>query len=232
MKIIESIRKELKGNIDKEYREGSINFFKEKIILYGVRTPIVRKIAKKYFKEVKGLEKKEIFELVEILLKSGFNEEATVAFDWLTKLVDQLEEKDFSILEKWLKKYVDNWAKCDDFCTHVIGALILKFPKLISKLEKWTQSKNRWLRRAATVSFIYPLKKGKYLKESFKMVEKVLKDEDDLVQKGYGWTLKEASNIFQKEVFDFVMKRKKEMPRTALRYAIEKMPNNLRKKAM
>ena len=53
-----------------------------------------------------------------------------------------------------------------------------------------------------------------------------------MVQKGYGWMLKEASNIFQKQVFDYVMKRKNKMPRTSLRYAIEKMPQSMKKKAM
>jgi 3-methyladenine DNA glycosylase AlkD len=57
-------------------------------------------------------------------------------------------------------------------------------------------------------------------------------DRDDMVQKGYGWMLKEASKPYQKEVFDFVMRNKAVMPRTALRYAIEKMPADLRAKAM
>ena len=57
-------------------------------------------------------------------------------------------------------------------------------------------------------------------------------DKDDLVQKGYGWMLKEAGNRFPKEVFEHVMKHKREMPRTALRYAIEKLPVELRKEAM
>jgi len=60
----------------------------------------------------------------------------------------------------------------------------------------------------------------------------LLHDPDDLVQKGYGWMLKEASRKHQQEVFDFIQEHKKTMPRTALRYAIEKMPDDLRKEAM
>ncbi|MBU4228477.1 DNA alkylation repair protein [bacterium] len=59
-----------------------------------------------------------------------------------------------------------------------------------------------------------------------------LLDKDDLVQKGYGWLLKVASHLHQKEVFDYVMKNKENMTRTALRYAIEKMPQSLRREAM
>ena len=80
--------------------------------------------------------------------------------------------------------------------------------------------------------FIYPARKNKYLDEVLKIAKSLLFDEEDLVQKAYGWMLKEASNANQKIIFDFVMKYKLSMPRTALRYAIEKMPANLKKQAM
>ena len=70
------------------------------------------------------------------------------------------------------------------------------------------------------------------MKDIFDVAVKLLKDEDDLVQKGYGWALKEASKPHQKEVFNFVMKHRGKMPRTALRYAIELMPKSLKQKAM
>ena len=70
------------------------------------------------------------------------------------------------------------------------------------------------------------------LKEAFQTADILLQDKENLVQKGYGWMLKEASNRFPKEVFRYVMKNKKKMPRTALRYAIEKMPTAWRKEAM
>jgi 3-methyladenine DNA glycosylase AlkD len=60
----------------------------------------------------------------------------------------------------------------------------------------------------------------------------LLLDKEDLVQKGYGWLLKVSSEENEKKVFDYVMKNKGKIPRTALRYAIEKMPKNLKKKAM
>jgi 3-methyladenine DNA glycosylase AlkD len=64
------------------------------------------------------------------------------------------------------------------------------------------------------------------------IADQLLTDPDDMVQKGYGWMLKACSQAHQKDVFAYVMKHKKEMPRTALRYAIEKMPEELRKRAM
>jgi len=71
-----------------------------------------------------------------------------------------------------------------------------------------------------------------FLKEVFEISDILLLDSEDMVQKGYGWLLKVASNNHQKEVFNYVMKNKSVMPRTALRYAIEKMPKDLKKNAM
>jgi 3-methyladenine DNA glycosylase AlkD len=82
------------------------------------------------------------------------------------------------------------------------------------------------------VSLIVPVRKGMFLDDVFAISNSLLKDKDDLVQKGFGWLLKETSRLHQNEVFEYVMKNKKDMPRTALRYAIEKFPNDLRDAAM
>ena len=70
------------------------------------------------------------------------------------------------------------------------------------------------------------------IEDAFEIADLLFNDEEIYVLKGYGWMLKEASNTYQNEVFAYVMKNKKDMPRTSLRYAIEKMPEKMRKKAM
>jgi 3-methyladenine DNA glycosylase AlkD len=82
------------------------------------------------------------------------------------------------------------------------------------------------------VTLILPARRGDFLPEVFTIADILRLDKDDMVQKGYGWLLKEASRTHQDEVFEYVMKNKARMPRTALRYAIEKMPAELRRKAM
>jgi len=231
-KILQDIRKELKENIDVEYRKGAQNYFREKIKIYGVRTPIAREISRKYFSEIKHLKKKEIFSFCETLLKTGYGEESTIAFDWAFRLRNQYEKRDFKIFESWLRKYVSDWGKCDNFSTHAFGYFIHDFPEFLSKVKLWTKSKNRWPRRASAVILIYPVRKKKYLEYVFKTADILLLDFDDMVQKGYGWMLKEASNVYPKKVFDYVIKNKEKMPRTALRYAIEKYPKKLKKRAM
>jgi 3-methyladenine DNA glycosylase AlkD len=243
-KMLKKIKEDLKKESDLKYKKGAVRFFKEPIKLYGTRIPIVRKIGNKYFKEIKSFDKKEIFLLCEQLMKSNYNEEFTIASSWLLKITPSLQKKDFKFLKKYLEKYVSNWAMCDDYCTHVLGYFIYKYPELIKETKKWADSKNRWMRRASAIIHIYPIKISspfresiknnpkKYLKNLFYISDKLIKDKEDLVQKGYGWALKEAANLFEKEIFQYVMKRKDVMPRTSLRYAIEKMDKSKKQQAM
>jgi 3-methyladenine DNA glycosylase AlkD len=230
--IVINIRKDLKKNSNKKTKESSKRFFKEEVILYGVKSAIVSKIAKKYFQEIKELNKKELFLICEELLKSDYCEEAYIVSNWLPKKIELFEEKDIKIFRKWIDLYINNWAKCDGFCNHTIGDLLETFPEIMPEIKSWSKSKNKWLKRASAVSLILPARQGKYLKDAFEISDVLLLDPEDMVLKGYGWLLKEASRKHQKEVLSYVIKNKKIMPRTSLRYAIELMPENLRQKAM
>jgi 3-methyladenine DNA glycosylase AlkD len=108
----------------------------------------------------------------------------------------------------------------------------MMYPDFLAKLKEFAHSENRWVKRAAAVSLIIPARKGLFLKDIFEIADILLMDSDDLVQKGYGWMLKVASQAHQHEVFEYVMSKKAVTPRTALRYAIEKMPEELKKQAM
>jgi 3-methyladenine DNA glycosylase AlkD len=230
--IIAKIREELKASADEKTKESFQRFFKEQITFYGVKTDIVGKIAKKHWNEVKVLDKSEIFQLCEELYRSGITEEAFVVSFWLPNLVDKFELADLAMLKTWIDKYINNWAKCDALCNHTVGDFLQKHPECVKELKNWAKSENRWLRRAAAVSLIVPAKKGKFLQDAFEISDMLLHNEDDMVQKGYGWLLKEESRKHQKEVLDYVVKNRKTMPRTALRYAIELMPKELKAEAM
>ena len=245
--ILSKIRKQLLESSDSKTAAATTRFFKENETLktYGVKSAEVRKISKESFDLVKEYPKQTIFELCEILWKSGYMEEATIACDWSDKLHKQYDPSDLALFEHWLGDYVSNWAACDTLCNHTIGNYLMKYPEDIAKLKIWAKSPNRWLRRGAAVSLIIPARKGLFLNDILEIAEMLLLDKEDMVQKGYGWMLKAASmsesfvkggEVVKKQhleaVLNFVIKNKAVMPRTALRYAIEKMPEELRAKAM
>jgi 3-methyladenine DNA glycosylase AlkD len=230
--ILAQVRVDLQENADEKTRQGAQRYFKEQAKFYGVKTDIVGKIAKKHWLQVKNLRKPEIFQLCEELYKSDYTEEAFIVSFWLPDYIEHLVPADLVIFKCWIEQYINNWAKCDGFCNHTIGDLIQKYPETVEDVKSWAKSKNRWLKRASAVSLIVPAKKGLFLREAFEISDLLLNDSDDMVQKGYGWLLKEESRKHQAEVYDYVIKNRAIMPRTALRYAIELMPKQLKAEAM
>jgi 3-methyladenine DNA glycosylase AlkD len=231
-KIILYIRNNLKKNLDAKTKSTAQNFFKEEIKCYGVKTSIVTIISKESFEKITDFSKKDFFSLCEVLLESGYIEESFIVFKWAEYISNDFEKNDFKILEKWLNRYVTNWASCDTLCNHAIGNFIRMYPDYIINLKDWANSNNRWMRRGSAVTLILPARKGLFLNDVLEISSLLINDKDDLVQKGCGWMLKEASRMHQEEVFNYVLKNKKILPRTVLRYAIEKMPEELRKEAM
>jgi 3-methyladenine DNA glycosylase AlkD len=230
--IIAGIRAGLRDLADNKTRESGRRFFREPVKLYGVKTAAVTKLADRTFRELGSQDKTLIFSLCEELFSSGCIEESFIAARWSEKLRRLYEPEDFSTFERWVDTYITNWASCDTLCNHTVGEFIEKFPEYAMRLTEWARSENRWMRRGAAVSLIVPAKKGMFLEEAFSIADLLLTDTDDLVQKGYGWLLKEESRKHEDEVFAFVLARKDRMPRTALRYAIERMPPEKRRLAM
>ena len=230
--VIVRIRQELEQNADEKKRKSGESFFKEGVKLYGLTVPTVNRLARAYYKEIRQRSKQDVFALCEELWRSGYMEEALVACTWSHAVHKAYQPEDIDVFERWVSQYVTNWATCDTLCNHSVGDLLDMYPALVHVLKRWATSENRWMRRAAAVSLIIPAKRGRFLEDVFQIADILLLDSDDLVRKGYGWMLKEAAESHQQEVFDYVVRNKSVMPRTSLRYAIEKMPQELKARAM
>jgi len=230
--IIANIREELQKNASEEAKTATLRFFKEEIKAYGVKSPTVQKIAKEIRKESGIKDKTTILNICEALWQSGMIEESFVACEWSNAIEKSYLPQDFATFERWIKNYVSNWASCDTLCNHTVGEFVMMYPEFVSQLKEFARSDNRWVKRAAAVTLIIPARKGLFLNDIFEIADTMLTDPDDMVQKGYGWMLKAASEAHQQEVFEYVMKNKAIMPRTSLRYAIEKMPKELKAWAM
>lgn len=223
---------ELKAKSTEQNKKTAQRFFKHDIRVYGVRSAEVGQISKEAIPWTKSWTKEEIFELAQELWKSGIMEETFIACSIGMSVQKKFSASDLPLFTHWIDQYIDNWASCDTFCNHTIGTMLMKFPELRPDVISWSKSKNVWMRRASAVSYIVPARKGLYLEDMFEIAEILLLDQEDMVQKGYGWMLKVASSKYLDEVFQYVMQRKAVMPRTALRYAIEKMPDAMKKEAM
>lgn len=222
------------GRYDKpKYRKNYQRFFKEKLAQpESIALNYLRKISATVYREFRKLTVDEKLAICEALLKDGTDYSRFFAFDWAEKSVKQCGPEEFNRFERWLRTRVDNWAVCDQLCCGVIGELVAINPGLVTKTRSWAKSKNRWLKRASAVSLIPGLRDTIDIREGIATANLLLADEDDMVRKGCGWMLKEATKRFQGEVFVYVMKNREKMSRTTLRYAIEKLPSEMKKRAM
>ncbi|KKP80892.1 MAG: hypothetical protein UR81_C0013G0018 [Candidatus Levybacteria bacterium GW2011_GWB1_35_5] len=190
-------------------------------IFVGLTVPQSRILAIKY----KDLD----FIDITTLLKSQIHEERLIALLILVYQYQKEEMLQRRIYEFYLKntKYINNWDLVDLSSHKIIGAYLIDKPKDI--LIKLSKSNNLWEKRIsmiATYSFI----KNKMFDDALLIAQNLIDDENDLIQKAVGWMLREVGNRDLKTEEQFLKKYYKTMGRTALRYAIEKFPQNLRKK--
>jgi len=232
--IVQQIRADLRGQADAATLASGQRYFKGGALAYGVKTAAVNAVGRQSVKAAKaaGLSKADVYRLCDDLWASGYLEEAFVACVLSESQSKATEPADFDVFDGWVRRHVTNWATCDTLCNHTVGDLMMRFPELGERLLAWATTDQRWVKRASAVSLIVPARRGMFHPLAFRIADALLTDPDDMVQKGYGWLLKAAAESDQAAVLSYVMARKATMPRTALRYAIEKMPPDLKRQAM
>ncbi len=229
-KLTLEIKNELAKYASKEKAEFLPNFFKtgkgqygEGDVFIGVSVPDTRAVAKEHSNAP--------LKIIDELLSSKIHEERLLALLILVQRYDQEDENGREGLYKYyLKKTkkVNNWDLVDLSAEKIIGRYLFDHPKLIATLNKLAKSENLWERRISILSTYFFIKNRKFEK-TLEIARILLKDKNDLIHKAVGWMLREVGNRDKKTEVEFLRKHYKTMPRIALRYAIEKFPENERK---
>jgi len=193
----------------------------------GVIVPDCRKISKKYYKKL------NLQQIVE-LLKSRWHEERQVALFMLVlqfEISDELSKKRIYDIFLQNTKYINNWDLVDCNTPRVIGRYIFEHQELLETLDKLAESDWLWDRRIAILSTLYFIVEGNDPTPTLEIVKKLLPDNHDLIQKASGWMLRElGKRVDEKLLIDFLRDNYNQLPRTTLRYAIEKFNPSTRKR--
>lgn len=201
--------------------------------LSHLRTGDIRRISAKLFQSLKNRSIDRVFCLCEELLEQRRWELGVIAYDWAYRMRTAFRPSDFDRFETWLITYIRGWGDCDDFCTHAFGELLYQYPELIHRVLPWTIREKFWMRRAAAVILILSIRRGCYERlNPLQISDLLMQDHHDLVLKGYGWMLKVLSQRDPDAVYQYLLRNKNQIPRTAYRYALEKMDRSRRSELM
>jgi 3-methyladenine DNA glycosylase AlkD len=188
-----------------------------------ISAPVLHEIAKSVYPRVKGLSVADRNRFcTELWRAASFNGGVIVCYVY-RRFAKQCGAREFKLFTTWLNRYVDNWGLTDGLSLWLLGASIANEPALIDELDVWTRSKNRWKRRAAAVALVPSARRGLNTRAIFRIAQPLIPDDDDMVQKGVGWLLKETYPKKPHDVVRFLEPWRGKAPRVVLRYAAEKM---------
>ena len=218
----------LRGARDAHVAAQSRRFFKksDKASFYGVRMPQVRKLARAGYAQIEGQWiLSDAVQFAGLMLQSAPLEAKVFGLLTLSRFETDFQPRLLATAERWLRSnYCDNWATVDALCPLVITPLVVEFPQLIPRVERWVRAKNLWVRRAAAVTFVPLARRGSCLDPSYRVATALLGDRHDLIHKATGWLLREAGKTDTHRLSGFLIEHGPRIPRTTVRYAIERFP--------
>ena len=219
----------LKSGGSTAHAKGVQWFFKEEITSRGWYTAALRKAAiqsRRAIRKEFGLD--FVVRVADELFWGAVLDEKNFAVFLLEKLTDECGDAEFRRFESWLAR-ITSWADHDALVHYLIAPMVVAKPDRTSRVFHWAKSRNRWHRRAACVALIQGTRKNLFFPEVTRLSDLLLQDEDDMVQKGLGWLLRETAKADAKRTVPYLMRIRPRAPRLVLRTACETLPPVMRK---
>lgn len=196
----------------------------EPLTFLNTGTPFVRALGKEIARAHKAdWSVREFVEFADLLIKDPRFEVKGVGLEALATRRRELVPDMLPTFKRWLvQNHCANWATTDSLCGAILGPLLLAHPDLVSVVSAWSVHRNLWVRRAAAVSLIKSAARGQSLDAAYGVVSALRPDEHDLIHKAAGWLLREAGKTDGARLERYLRDGGSSIPRTTLRYAIER----------
>jgi 3-methyladenine DNA glycosylase AlkD len=230
--LADQIRRALKDGGSAEHASGVQWFFKDEIKSHGWYTADLRRAAVRFRRDVRkehGLD--FLVRIADQLFSGSVLEEKIAAVFLLEKLDGDFGDHEFKLFESWLDR-ISSWADHDALVHDLIAPMVVAKPARAKMVFRWAKSPKRWHRRAACVALIRGSRAGMFFPEITELSDRLLTDEDDMVQKGLGWLLRETAKFDAKRTVPYLMKIRERAPRLVLRTACETLPANTKRKIL
>lgn len=220
------IRNSNQANIDKYSR-----YFKEGFKGYGIDQKVYESQRDSWIAAWKNEMTLDTYlELGDKLVENGKYEEVSFAISFLRSEQPDYTEVTFDRIGKWFGLGIDNWASTDVLCMLVLSSFLTDKIIGFDKLKEWTKSNSQWQRRAVPVTLVELIKEGLKPETALDMIEPLMPDDSEYVQKGIGTLLRGLWKNNPEEIEEFLLKWKDRCGRLIVQYATEKMDKEYRKK--
>jgi 3-methyladenine DNA glycosylase AlkD len=230
--IAAEIRHLLRDGGSPEHAEGVQWFFKEEVKSHGWYTAKLRSVAVRFRRRIRnefGFD--FLLQVADKLFVGRVLEEKTFAVFLLEKLTEKFGDPEFRCFESWLPR-ISSWADHDALVHYLIAPMVAAEPSRCGRVFFWAKSRNRWHRRAACVALIQGTRRKMFFSEIKRLSNLLLSDEDDMVQKGLGWLLRETAKADAKRTVPYLRSIREQAPRLVLRTACETLPAGARKRIL
>jgi 3-methyladenine DNA glycosylase AlkD len=230
--VAAQIRSALKNGGSNEHAAGVQWFFKDEIKSHGWYTADLRRALRDGRREI--LRERDFSFLAQVadqLFSGSVLEEKVAAVFLLENLDAQFGDREFRMFESWLDR-ISSWADHDALVHDLIAPMVVAKWARVKNVFRWAKSRKRWHRRAACVALIRGTRAKMFLPQVVKLSNSLLDDEDDMVQKGLGWLLRETAKYDPKRTVPYLMKIREHAPRLVLRTACETLPAGERKRIL
>lgn len=226
------IRKLLRDHGSAEHAAGVQRFFTEPVASHGWRAPDLRKAAVRMRRAILAHAGPDyLLQVADKLFRGRVIEEKAMAVLLLEKSVAEFGEREFRLLESWLDR-VRNWDDHDALVHMLLGPMLVADRRRARLALRWAESRNRWRRRAAAVVLIRGVRREMFEPEIRQVANSLLKDKDQMVQKGLGWLLREWGKKSPKRAIPYLLRIRARAPRLVLRTACETLSSAQRKKVL
>ncbi len=230
--IAAHIRRVLQDGGTAPHTEEVQRFFKEEIKSRGWYTAELRKVAVRFRRAILRERSLEfLLQVADELFSGRILEEKIFAVFLMEKLTDEFGDDEFRLFESWLVR-ISSWADHDALVHYLIAPMVVAKPDRAGRVFRWAKSPDRWHRRAACVALIQGTRRKMFPSEIERLSNLLLSDEDDMVQKGLGWLLRETAKADAKRTVPYLMSIREHAPRLVLRTACETLPAGVRKKIL
>lgn len=230
--LAKHIRKLLRAHGSAEHAAGVQRFFTEPVASHGWRAPDLRKAAVRMRRAIPAHAGPDyLLQVADKLFRGRVIEEKAMAVLLLEKSVAEFGEREFRLLESWLDR-VRNWDDHDALVHMLLGPMLVADRRRARLALRWAESRNRWRRRAAAVVLIRGVRREMFEPEIRQVANSLLKDKDQMVQKGLGWLLREWGKKSPKRAIPYLLRIRARAPRLVLRTACETLSSAQRKKVL